>query len=245
MDVSGSMPYTESMTSQQARAFLTTLEKGSFSEAALELGVNQSSVSYTITQLEKELGVRLLERGRFGAVPTEVGTRMAEHLRKMLQFEEAAVQEASLSFGELTGTLRVATFSTVEAAVIPRLIVELRKRYPKLAVKPVSAEHVLTAGLGKYEDLLRDGHVDVGFTVDDPDPHPDLIFWNLMPDPFLAVLQEGAEPIEGVMNFRVPPQASRGGREVRPGRLFSESIGQRAHSSIAANRQFSLRTRVF
>ncbi len=51
--------------------------------------------------------------------------------------------------------------------------------------------------------------------------------------------------LEGVMNFRVPPQASRGGREARPGRLFSESIGQRAHSSIAANRQFSLRTRVF
>lgn len=194
MDVSVGMPYTAAMTPQQARAFLIALEKGSFSEAALELGVNQSSVSYAITRLEKELGVRLLDRGRFGAVPTEVGARMAEHLRKMLQFEEAALQEASLSSSGLTGTLRVATFSTVGAVVMPRLIVELRKRHPKLAVKPVPAEQALSSGLREYEDLLLDGYADVGFTVDSLALRPNLIYWRLMSDPYLAVVPEGFAP---------------------------------------------------
>jgi DNA-binding transcriptional LysR family regulator len=198
MDAVLYMPYTGSMTSQQARAFLMTVEKGSFSEAALELGVNQSSVSYAITQLEKEFGVRLLERGRFGAAPTEVGARMAEHLRKMLQFEEAAVQEASLSGGELTGTLRVLTFSTIEAAVMPRLIVELRKRYPKLSVKPVSAERVKPSTVLEFEDVLLNGLADVGFTNDSPEQRQDLIYWQLMPDPYLLVLREGGEAANSV-----------------------------------------------
>ena len=50
------------MKFHQLRAFLATLEHKTFSEAALELGMSQSAVSYAVAELEKSLGVTLLER---------------------------------------------------------------------------------------------------------------------------------------------------------------------------------------
>ncbi len=81
---------------------------------------------------------------------------------------------------------------------MPRLIVELRKRYPRLSVKPVSADRVQPSTILEFEDVLRNGLADVGFTNDSPDQRQDLIYWQLMPDPFLVVLRDGSEAANSV-----------------------------------------------
>ena len=98
------------MKLQQLRAFLAALDSSSFSEAALDLGTSQSTVSYAVAELERELGVKLLTRGRFGAEPTEVGLRVAAHARGIFALTDAVQQEADLTRGRIRGTLRVATF---------------------------------------------------------------------------------------------------------------------------------------
>ena len=51
----------------------------SFSKAADTLGISQPALSKTVKSLERELGVPLFERGRFGAVATQFGDALARH----------------------------------------------------------------------------------------------------------------------------------------------------------------------
>src|SRR2546423_13251732 len=62
-------------------ALLAITEAGSFSAAAEVLHTVQSNVSEQIRQLERELGVPVLVRGRRGATPTEVGRGVLERAR--------------------------------------------------------------------------------------------------------------------------------------------------------------------
>lgn len=59
----------------QIRALVAIAECGKFSEAALQLGINQSTVSHAIATLEDELGVILLNRGRYRWPTTSSMTR--------------------------------------------------------------------------------------------------------------------------------------------------------------------------
>ncbi len=77
------------MNLSHLKQFLTVVEFGSFSEAALEQNVSQAAISYAIAELEKELGARLFDRGRFGARVTEIGEKVALHAMVILKSEDA------------------------------------------------------------------------------------------------------------------------------------------------------------
>ena len=57
----------------------TIVETGSFAQAATQLDLAQSALSRNIKTLEERVGSPVLQRGRRGAVPTEIGTRLAQH----------------------------------------------------------------------------------------------------------------------------------------------------------------------
>jgi DNA-binding transcriptional LysR family regulator len=175
------------MTLGQLRAFLAVVEARSFSKAALELGTAQSSVSYLLAELEAELGVKLLERGRFGAVPTEVGLEVAGHARRMMQLEAAITQQAGLARGVLKGTLCVATFRSVASRAMPAVVARLREAHPALAVNLVE----LDGNEGGLERALRRGRADVAFIV--WPVAADLIAWELLHDAYVALLPRAWE----------------------------------------------------
>jgi DNA-binding transcriptional LysR family regulator len=173
------------MTLSQLRAFLTVLDSGSFTHAALELDTAQSAVSYAVAELERELGVKLLERGRFGARPTEVGKEIATSARQMLQLHDAIEQQASLTRGIVKGSLRIATFRSVASKVMPPLIARLRRQYPELTLQLVEMDGN-TSGI---EQALRQARVEVAFVVS---PFPEEFHcWELMRDPYVALLPQG------------------------------------------------------
>jgi DNA-binding transcriptional LysR family regulator len=72
------------------RTFVVVATTQSFNKAAAELGYSQSSVTHHIKMLEEELGARLFDRFRFsrGAVLTDVGKRVFEDAKKMLQLAD-------------------------------------------------------------------------------------------------------------------------------------------------------------
>ncbi|MET0366466.1 MAG: LysR family transcriptional regulator [Sphingobium sp.] len=59
---------------KQLRHFITLFEQGNFARAAEKLGITQSALTQSIARLEADLGVRLFDRGRFGAVITDAGS---------------------------------------------------------------------------------------------------------------------------------------------------------------------------
>ncbi|MBQ9549034.1 MAG: LysR family transcriptional regulator [Bacteroidales bacterium] len=72
------------------RVFVTVAECGSFTAAALKLNITQPAVSRHIAELERVLGVRLLERNRNAVTLTEAGTRFLGYARQILHWYHVA-----------------------------------------------------------------------------------------------------------------------------------------------------------
>jgi DNA-binding transcriptional LysR family regulator len=92
-------------------------------------------MSHAIAELDEELGVRLLDRGRFGAVPTEVGRRVVAHARRVDAVIYAMRQEAWLERGSLQGTLRISAFRSAATRLLPQAIARLREQHPEVRVE--------------------------------------------------------------------------------------------------------------
>lgn len=172
------------MTLQGLRALIAIVEHGSFSEAALELGTSQSSVSYAIAELEGELGVRLLDRGRFGAAATPVGERVAAHARHLERTLAAIGQEAALDLGELRGDLHVSTFRSVAAHVLAPVMTQLRLSQPGLQVDLIEVSSRCTTPMAD----LHAGRSDIALTM--KFLAEDAVYWQLFLDPYVAVVPE-------------------------------------------------------
>src|SRR3954464_1644262 len=81
---------------RQLEALLAVAESGSFTAAADTLHTVQSNVSEHIRQLEHELGVQLLVRGRRGTTPTEFGVRVLDRARAVRSEIEALHKDVSM-----------------------------------------------------------------------------------------------------------------------------------------------------
>lgn len=106
---------------QELTVFIRTAESGSFSRAALELGLSQPSVSRIVGELETRLGVKLLLRTTRRVVPTEAGATLLRRARQVLR-ELGEAEEAARGTDSLQGLIRIAmpvTFGIRE--VIPHL----------------------------------------------------------------------------------------------------------------------------
>jgi LysR family transcriptional regulator, nitrogen assimilation regulatory protein len=105
-------------------------EEGSFTAAADALNTVQSSVSDQIRQLEAELGVPLLVRGRRGAEPTEFGVVVLERARRVLRELEAMRADLSMIQGLEAGSARLGVVGTASRWLVPELAADLKLRAP-------------------------------------------------------------------------------------------------------------------
>ncbi|MGW5641396.1 LysR family transcriptional regulator [Saccharopolyspora sp. NPDC003752] len=80
---------------RQLRCLVAIADEGTFTDAAIELGVSQAAVSRTLASLEAALGVRLLRRTSREVVPTAVGTQVIARARRLLAEAEDLVRDAT------------------------------------------------------------------------------------------------------------------------------------------------------
>ena len=87
----------------QLIALVAVAEQGSFSAAALQMGLAQSTVSHAIATLETDLGVVLLLRGRSGAALTPLGVPICQQAKAVLgplfDIQQTAQQDKGLQTG--------------------------------------------------------------------------------------------------------------------------------------------------
>jgi DNA-binding transcriptional LysR family regulator len=136
------------------------IDHGSFSAAAEALTYTQSAVSQAIARLEAETGVPLIVRGRRGATATPAGLRLAAHATRI--FAEVAAAEADLArfSGERLSRLRVGSFPSGGAALMPLAVARLRRAHPGVA---------LTLAEGEPEEIaprLHAGELDLALLFD-------------------------------------------------------------------------------
>jgi DNA-binding transcriptional LysR family regulator len=120
---------------RQLEALLAVAESGSFTTAADQLHTVQSNVSEHVRQLEAELGVQLLVRGRRGTVPTEFGVRVIDRARAIRSEIEAMHKDLSMLQGLETGHATLGVVGTVSRLFVPMVVAEVRARAPGLSLR--------------------------------------------------------------------------------------------------------------
>ena len=115
------------MDIRQLEALLAVAEEGSFTAAADRLHTVQSNVSEHVRQLEAELGVQLLVRGRRGTAPTEFGVRVLDRARAVRSEIEALHKDVSMLQGLETGHATLGVVGTVSRWLVPLVVAEIRR----------------------------------------------------------------------------------------------------------------------
>lgn len=152
------------MSLRKYEAFVKTVELGSLTKAAEALGSTQSRISHILNDLEAEYGFTLMQRNRAGIQLTEAGKLLQPIMEEILakNRELEALAENIRNYN--TGTLRLATFSSVAVNWLPGMLQAFQARCPQLEIQILS---------GDYDDIdgwLRRGEADIGFvTLPAPD----------------------------------------------------------------------------
>src|SRR5262245_15346813 len=136
-------------------------DEGSFGRAAEQLGYTQSAVSQQIATLERIVGAQLVERpgGPRPISLTEAGELLLRHAQSIVARLDAAHADLdALRAGE-AGTLRIGTFQSAGARLLPEIMRRYRERWPQVEIQ-----------LDELEDeeavvAIERGDIDVGFVL--------------------------------------------------------------------------------
>jgi DNA-binding transcriptional LysR family regulator len=159
--------------------------RGSFSAAAEALSYTQSAVSQQIAALESEAGMALLERHPRGVSLTAAGQTLVSHADGILARLDAAEASLAAIAGLRGGRLRVASFPTAGATLMPLAIATFSAAYPEIE---------LTLAEGEPEVIvarLRAGELDLALLFEfagEKLPTEDVTRTELLEDPMYLAL---------------------------------------------------------
>ena len=118
---------------------MAVAQAGSMSRAAQLLNTTQPAISRSIADLEHAIGLRLLDRGRQGAQPTEYGRALLAGGTAMFDDLRQAVKNIEFLADPTVGEIRIGTHDPLIAGVLPAVFDRLRKRHPGISVQVVPA----------------------------------------------------------------------------------------------------------
>ena len=156
---------------QRMAIFARVVEEKSFSAAARRLGLSKSLVSKQVTQLERSVGARLLNRTTRALSLTEAGSVFYEHCSRIVE----ELEEAKLAVGRLhsepRGLLRLTAPVAFGRLHIATALPDFLARYPELKIDMATTD--------RFVDLAEEGY-DLAIRIADQ-PAPTLVARKLAP----------------------------------------------------------------
>jgi DNA-binding transcriptional LysR family regulator len=174
------------MELRHLRYFCAVAEHQSFTLAARSLHVSQSGVSGQVRDLEREIGVKLLQRTPREVSLTPEGAVFLREAREILKHSERAVDLALRASRGQFGKLTIGLCGPATAPFLPRFIRSFRKSQPgvNISLKDIDPMH--------QPELLSQGAIDIGFTRSMPPQFRSLLQSEvLFSEPLVAVLPKG------------------------------------------------------
>ncbi len=166
------------MDASKIRAILSAVKYKSLSKAAEELSYTPSAMSHIADSLEKELGVKILERSPLGVEFTAEGEQIAPKLYALLAAEDELLRTAHAISESKSNHLRIGTFSSISQNMLPEILRGFRELHPDISVS-IAVEDSL-------HDWTQRGLADVIFT--DNITHGENIWVPIKEDPFVAIV---------------------------------------------------------
>jgi LysR family transcriptional regulator, hydrogen peroxide-inducible genes activator len=169
------------MEIHQLRYFVAVAEEGSFSHAAEREHVSQPSLSQQIHKLEAELNQQLFDRLPRSVVLTEAGRSLLPYARQILSAIADAGRSVSALEHEVAGSLSVGATPSIALCVLPQLIGNFQRAYPKVTFE------VFEDMTDKLAQRLEDGTLEV-VLASSGDNAPALSHYPLGREPLLMLL---------------------------------------------------------
>ncbi len=198
------------------RYLVAFADEGSFSRAAERCRVSQPTLSVALQNLEAELGVALIERGKGHVALTNLGWQVVGQARKALDETRRIEQVAQLGKDPLHGDFRLGVIHTIGPYLLPELIAAMKKVAPDTHL---FIEESMTALLADY---LKYGTVDAAI-VALPFDIPGIKTHALYDEPFEVVVPKG-HPL--AKRKTMPTGEVRGGEVLvlKAGNCFREQV---------------------
>jgi DNA-binding transcriptional LysR family regulator len=187
------------LSPSRLRVLREVAHRGSFSAAAQALSYTQSAVSQQIAALEAQTDMKLLERHPRGVSLTAAGQTLVRHAEGILASLDAAEAALSALAGLRGGRLRMASFPTAGATLMPLAIATFRAAYPEVE---------LTLAEGEPEEIvprLRAGELDLALLFDfagEVSAHDGMTLVQLLEDPMYLALPR-SHPLAGKQSLRL------------------------------------------
>src|SRR5882762_1306088 len=139
--------------------FVRAAETGSLSKAARDANLTQPTVTKQVAALERQLGVRLLNRNTRGLSLTEIGALYYEKCKRLLEQFDEAENVAREHQGEMRGTLRLATSVAFGRRVVTPLVLEFMRRHPLLRIDLSFEDNFVDLVAGGVDVAIRMGRL--------------------------------------------------------------------------------------
>ncbi len=146
------------MRSEQLEYVAAVARLGSFRRAAEELHISQPALSATVRNLERELGVDILDRGRSGAQVSDEGRELLPHITGAIDAVDR-LRRAADGQHQVSRTVRL---GTVTAGTVP-LLTDTAARFRQL--HPMTQIEVVGAQEAAIDSSLREGNFDLGLVT--------------------------------------------------------------------------------
>jgi DNA-binding transcriptional LysR family regulator len=181
-------------------ALQAVAEEGTFRGAATRLGYTQSAISQQIATLERLVGAKLIERpgGPRAVFLTDAGRLLLRHAEAIVARLQAAEADVKAMVESGAGSLRVGTFQSAGARILPELVRRFRSAWPGVDV-------LLTESASDPELLasVECGDLDLAFAMP-PLPEGPFASLELMRDPWVLLV-----PIDSDLIGRAEPPSLR------------------------------------
>jgi DNA-binding transcriptional LysR family regulator len=143
-------------------ALRAVADEGTFAQAAARLGYTQSAISQQVAALERIVGARVLDRprGRRPVGLTEAGKLLLRHTDAVLGRLRAAQADLAALTNGAAGTLRVGTYQSVGARVLPEVMRRFAANWPDVELSLREAP-----GDADLLRLIEQGELDVAFAM--------------------------------------------------------------------------------
>ena len=137
--------------------FLEIVRQGSFSEVAKKLSITQPAVSFQINKLERDLGVKLIDRGKKTITLTDAGQRLLRFAEAIERERTNLDQDLEKLRDEVTGNLVIAASTIPGEILLPPILGRFKELNPSICARVEVSDSVTVI------NGVREGDYDVGF----------------------------------------------------------------------------------